>query len=127
MIVREARPDPKPAARIIDATVGYDKLRREQRCRLCGRFFAYGLGLSRHHLVPRGQGGDDVAENIVPLCGDGTRGCHGKVEHYRSARVKLRARLRREETRYAIRRMGDDGREPEKGRAWLDRRYPPSP
>ena len=46
-------------------------------CRLCGR----GPYLcSLHHIVPRSLGGDDVADNLVCLCGDGTRGCHGLAE-----------------------------------------------
>lgn len=44
-------------------------------CELCGS-----IDISIHHIYPRGQGGDDVWENLVPLCGDGTRGCHGGVE-----------------------------------------------
>lgn len=36
---------------------------------------------SGHHVYPRGQGGDDVLANIVPLCGSGTTGCHGLVEN----------------------------------------------
>jgi hypothetical protein len=31
-------------------------------------------------MVPRSLGGDDVADNLVPLCGTGTTGCHGLVE-----------------------------------------------
>ena len=34
---------------------------------------------SHHHLIPRGQGGDDVISNLVGLYGDGTRGCHGAL------------------------------------------------
>ncbi|HSE45683.1 MAG TPA: HNH endonuclease signature motif containing protein [Gemmatimonadales bacterium] len=45
-------------------------------CVLCG-----GIDISIHHILPRGQGGDDVWENLAPLCGDGTTGCHGGIEH----------------------------------------------
>ena len=41
----------------------------------CGR-----LAESLHHLVGKGQRGDDVWENLVPLAGDGTRLCHGALE-----------------------------------------------
>lgn len=43
-------------------------------CVACGR--AAG---SVHHVVQRGSPhfGDDVLENLVTLCGDGTTGCHG--------------------------------------------------
>jgi hypothetical protein len=76
------------------------------------------VALSRHHIVPRSSGGDDVEPNIVPLCGDGVRGCHGAVEAWdREARAKLRESLRPEEVAYVIER---------KGEAWLDRNYPRS-
>jgi hypothetical protein len=32
------------------------------------------------HLVKRSQGGKWTPTNIVYLCGDGTRGCHGWAE-----------------------------------------------
>ena len=44
-------------------------------CVICGE-----IDISIHHVLPRGQGGDDVWENLVPLCGSGTTGCHGGVE-----------------------------------------------
>jgi hypothetical protein len=44
-------------------------------CVICGK-----IDISIHHVLPRGQGGDDVWENLVPLCGSGTHGCHGGVE-----------------------------------------------
>lgn len=34
-----------------------------------------------HHRVKRGQGGSWCPSNIVALCGHGTAGCHGWVEH----------------------------------------------
>lgn len=43
-------------------------------------------------MVPKGSPnfGDDVPANLVPLCGDGTRGCHGDVEARRNGtREKL--------------------------------------
>lgn len=44
-------------------------------CVVCGS-----IEISVHHILPRGQEGDDVWENLVPLCGSGTHGCHGAVE-----------------------------------------------
>lgn len=35
-----------------------------------------------HHRKKRGQGGLWTPENIVALCGHGTAGCHGWVEHH---------------------------------------------
>ena len=40
-------------------------------CLICERLGVRVLppyGMDFHHLVPRARGGDDVAENIVPLC-----------------------------------------------------------
>ncbi len=51
----------------------YQKLRREVyerdggQCVLCG-----GHGAHIHHITFRSQGGKDVADNLVTLCG----GCH---------------------------------------------------
>jgi hypothetical protein len=111
--------DPKPARRIRDPFAGRDKLLREARCRSCGRP-SYGQhGLTRHHLVGRGVGGDDVEENLVPLCGDGTLGCHGALtDHRRGWREvarRLRANLRDEEIDYILQKKSHD---------WLDRTYP---
>ena len=47
-------------------------------CRLSEAFAWPNSGpVEYHHLVPRSMGGDDVADNIVPLC----RNCHKKVTH----------------------------------------------
>jgi hypothetical protein len=74
--------------------------------------------LNRAHLVARSQSGDDVESNIVPLCGSGTTGCHGKLHSADAEAAKLlRSRLRDEEVEYVIGR---------KGEAWLDRIYPPT-
>lgn len=43
-------------------------------CELCGA-----IGHSAHHRKNRGQGGSWSPSNIVWLCGDGARGCHGWV------------------------------------------------
>ena len=107
--------DPKPARRVVDKHAGKSKPRAEQRCRLCKSEFWNGLGLSRHHLIPRSQGGDDIARNIVPLCGDGTRGCHGLVEAFPEARMRLRGELTQDEIDYCVAKVGQDR---------FDRRYP---
>ena len=102
--VRRYQPIPKPPPRIRDPQAGTGKLIAEGRCRLCGKPIR-DVRLSRHHLIARGQGGDDVDDNLVPLCGSGTEGCHGDVEHWRAmARQRLRRLLRPEEVRYVNRR-----------------------
>lgn len=70
---------PKRRHRIFATTAEWERLRalKLTGCRLCGR----GPYLcTLHHIVPRSLGGDDVADNLVALCGDGTRGCHGLAE-----------------------------------------------
>lgn len=49
-------------------------------CERCGRG-----GESDHHRKNRSQGGRWSNENIIRLCGDGTRGCHGWVTQHPSA------------------------------------------
>lgn len=72
--------------------------------------------LTRHHIVPKVDGGSWVNNNIVPLC----RLCHDLIDcHKRSDRRRwrrmLRHRLRPGELRYARNKMGQ---------AWLDGEYP---
>lgn len=38
-------------------------------------------GLTLHHRIKRSQGGPWLPSNCVMLCGHGTAGCHGWVEH----------------------------------------------
>jgi hypothetical protein len=75
--------------------------------------------LNRAHLVPKGQGGDDVDANIVPLCGSGVTGCHGSLtthdKHWRTVSAALRENLLDSELEYVMRKKGPD---------WLDRVYP---
>ncbi|OYN81719.1 HNH endonuclease [Mycolicibacterium sphagni] len=53
------------------------KERCEGFCERC----CYGGTLTLHHRKKRSQGGLWTAENCVQLCGHGTAGCHGWVEH----------------------------------------------
>jgi 5-methylcytosine-specific restriction endonuclease McrA len=61
-------------------------------CRVCadpasnGR--VHGL-IEFHHLVSRARGGDDVPDNIVPLCSD----CHAAVTRGAPGTVRLLAAL----------------------------------
>lgn len=46
-----------------------------------------------------------MEENLVPLCGDGTRGCHGLVENRDAgASLKLGSSLTRVEVAYVLQR-----------------------
>lgn len=67
--------DHKRPARIKDPELMRQAHWAFDECVICGS-----INISIHHILPRGQGGDDVWENLVPLCGSGTTGCHGGVE-----------------------------------------------
>ena len=129
------RPDPKPAARIVDPDVGMDKIEAEGKCRACGkplptvRQGAHPLkALNRAHLVPKGQRGDDTNNNIVPLGGSGTTGCHG-IQTSRNPGLNCNDVLTtHEQVVQAIRRtMLPQERQyviAKKSRAWLETHYP---
>jgi len=68
------------------ATVRLVRERDDHRCARCGRSASFGyLPLTTQHRVARGMGGTkdpavNLPSNLLTLCGDGTRGCHGWVE-----------------------------------------------
>jgi len=71
-------------------------------CRICRRVESNGSvhsTIELHHLVRRSQGGDDVPDNIVPLCG----ACHRKLHDGRPGLAQLR--LTPSEKRY-LRSLG---------------------
>src|SRR4051812_24797153 len=87
----------------------------EGRCRMCERPWEI-RPPTRHHLVPKSEGGTWHQDNIIPLC----RGCHDLVDAKANgvrqlARRMLRRLLTPAEVAHAIRC---------KGEAWLDREYP---
>lgn len=45
------------------------------------------IGLSLHHIHRHPR--DDVEGNLVMLCGDGVRGCHGRVEAHDPVVMRL--------------------------------------
>lgn len=67
--------DPKPARRIRDPQLLRTLHIRWRHCALCGERGP--LSLHHVHKHPR----DDVEANLVMLCGSGTTGCHGNIEH----------------------------------------------
>ena len=61
-----------------------------------------------HHLVSRAQGGDDVADNIVPLCPE----CHGLVTRRdQYALARLASRINARERAYVVGKLGEGGME----------------
>lgn len=120
---RSYEPDPKPRptqrrpARTVDPTATRAAVLRERGCVVCGRPAATG-----HHVLPRGRGGDDVAENLVALCGSGTTGCHGDIENRDPAASRALGDYlvaeRRDVVAYLRRKLGI-----RPARAFLYRRY----
>lgn len=125
-------PDPRPPARVVDQTATRRKLAVDRVCRACGA-----RAESGHHLIPKGARGDDVVDNVVPLCGDGTRRCHAAVHgtpYYAHVgpegqggverrdgewvRHRIGARLRPEELMYVGSKLGAEA-----GAEYLRRHY----
>lgn len=72
-------------------------------CRVCG--MSNPALLELHHLVPRDFNGDDVADNLIPLCND----CHRGVTVREPAHSRLMlTRLSDAEYTYAVAKFGDD-------------------
>lgn len=67
---------------------------------------------SLHHVVPRDRRGDDVAKNLISLCGTGTTGHHGLVEAGDRETCRLLAdHIQQNEPdtyAYAIGKLGED-------------------
>lgn len=68
------QPDPKPDPRIVDRDAMRVARLASDYCAACG-----GEPGSVHHVIPRSERGDDVAGNLLLLCGNGTMGCHGAL------------------------------------------------
>lgn len=85
-----AATDPKPPARVRDPHLLRRLHRIWRECALCG---TGRRPLSLHHVSKHPR--DDVQANLVMLCGSGTTGCHGRVEHHDpDAVTRLNAHLR---------------------------------
>lgn len=71
-------------------------------CRVCG--FVDDRMIEYHHLVPRSQGGDDVADNIVPLGWN----CHKAVtEGGAVEQARLAESLTDGEYAYVVGKLGE--------------------
>lgn len=65
------------------------------------------MSYSLHHILKRPR--DDVDANLIMLCGSGTTGCHGLIEHHdgRAMRALQRAVSERVDTwAYLVDRLG---------------------
>jgi hypothetical protein len=66
--------DWKDGPRCKDREASIRKLLADPLCRACGA-----RAVNSHHLIGKGQGGDDDVDNLIPLCGSGSSGCHGAL------------------------------------------------
>ena len=88
----QVAPDPKPRKRIVATKAEWAAIAEAKQgpCRICRRVESNGSVHSKiqlHHLIRRSQGGDDVPENIVPLCGE----CHRRLHDGRLVSLRLTA------------------------------------
>lgn len=96
-----SNPDPKPRRRIIATREQWQQIADEKMgpCRICRRVESNGSVQDRiefHHLVRRSQGGDDVPDNIVPLC----TMCHRQIHDGNLSFGKMGQLLTESERRY---------------------------
>jgi len=110
-------PDAKPAKRVKNPKAMSDAHKRGGVCALnCNT-----TPVSLHHVLPRSQGGDDVAANMLFLCGSGTTGHHGLVEANDTPTLVLLGEhllLERPDTiSYIKGKLGEEA-----GTAWLARK-----
>lgn len=83
------------------AAIRAEKLTGEP-CRIHSTHDMYGGHL--HHLVPRARGGDDVAENLVPVCPN----CHAQITRNRPEPLLVLAEnLTDPEYAYVIAKLGE--------------------
>lgn len=89
---------------------GIHKAFTHERCWICS-----GRWSDLHHILSRGQGGDDVVANLAPLC----RECHTRVEQ-RDIRTRslLRGALLPSHYEYLAGKLDD------RLGGWLERNYP---
>lgn len=74
-------------------------------CRVCGTTYP---PVELHHLVPRSQSGDDVPDNLVPLCSSD----HHLVTERRRLELELLAKaLTDSEYTYCVMKLGENAME----------------
>lgn len=100
----EVRPDFKPAKRKKTKTYR-NKLLRDTRCRneMCPN-----MATDAHHILKRSGGGDDVQENIMPLC----HACHMKFHAGQLPHLRVFG----DERAYLIGKLGEG-----RAKSYLDR------
>lgn len=102
----------KKYRRIVASRKTWEKLRDDRLgpCLLCSHMVGWNRpGTDLHHVIPRDRFGDDIAENLVPLC----REHHTLVENgIPLERRELAKAIQQSEPAvyaYAIEKLGEDG------------------
>lgn len=72
--------DPRPARRVRDPELLRQLYMQPAAFRRCALDPDHELRASLHHISKHPR--DDLPANLLWLCGDGTTGCHGLVEHH---------------------------------------------
>lgn len=95
---------PKPYRRRVSSRKGWEQLydAKGGPCRVCTKHTSL---IVLHHVVFREDGGDDLPENLVPLCHDDHAAIHNRAPAI--ARLLL-ARLSDAEYAYMVERGGED-------------------
>ncbi len=83
------RSDPKPEKRVRASQSGWSDLHETFRNEVCVHCAHRPVEL--HHILPRSQSGDDVRENLCPLC----RPCHTTLEGHGPGWERIAASVRR--------------------------------
>jgi hypothetical protein len=120
-------PDPKPMKPYRATKAEWETLRSQLDwfCVACGESWEPALGAA--HIIGRDEGGDDVIENLVVLCGykeARPNGCHVVLQEHRDGWQKVayhvRAYVLARASRYgyALRKVGLDG---------FEKRFPTPP
>ncbi len=111
------RSDPKPAKRIRASQAEWSELHEAFASALCVHCAQGPIEL--HHVLPRSQGGDDVRENLAPLC----RTHHTMLEGHSSGWEPIAASVRQ----YVMVDNERRGYQEDRAGESFNRRYPPLP
>lgn len=106
-------PDPKPDARHVATRDEWEAIcdLKDGPCRIgSGSYW-----VDHAHLVPRAQGGDDIADNIIPLGHEAHMLYHDRGKGWEHVAHMIRASLTHAEKGYVLHK---------KGYQWLDEHYP---
>lgn len=105
--------DPKPAKRHRAGEQEWRGIREafsEERCWVCGERWT-----ELHHILNRSHSGDDVVENLAPVCAE----CHRRIEaRDPQSRSLIRQALMPTNLAYLRRKLGENTE------GWLSRHYP---